>query len=172
MSLSETVLACSIVANSRVLVALTSLELGCQDLFVIKAGNRRRDVVWFYSQLRLINLVLGIMTSSDVDVKQLPVEVVFHIGRYLGCGREATPGEAARHTILHSEVESKGSVTEGSRQDFSALELGPVCLVLGIDGGPQRVLKVPISLLRNVEEPLTFPVSVGTNCATPGSGDT
>ena len=89
MSLSETVLACSTVANSR------ALELGCQDLFIIKAGNRRRDSVWFYSQLRLINLILEKVTSFDVDVEQLPVEVVFHIGRYLGCGRVATPWEAA-----------------------------------------------------------------------------
>ena len=112
------------------------------------------------------------MTSFEVVVKQLPVEVVFHFGRYLGLGRETIPGESARHTIVHSEVESKGSVTEGSRQDFSALELGPVCLVLGIDGGPPRVWEVPTSLLRNVEELLAFPVDVGTNCATPGTGDT
>ena len=95
---------------------------------------QRRDVVWFYSQLRLNNLVLGDMTSFEVVVKQLPVEVVFHFGRYLGFGRETTPGESARHTIVHSEVESKGSVTDGSRQDFPALELGPGCLVLGING--------------------------------------
>ena len=165
MSLSETVSACSIVANSRVLVALTSHELGCQDLFVVRAGNRRRDVVWFYSQLRLNNLVLWDMTSFEVVIKQLPVEVVFHFGRYLGCGREATPGESARHTIVHSEVESKGSVTDGSRQDFPALELGPGCLVLGIVTGSLHMWKVPMSLLRNIEELMAFPVGVGTNCA-------
>ena len=92
--------------------------------------------------------------------------------RYLGGGRVVTPRDSARHAISHSEVKSEGSVTEGSRQDFSALELGPVCLVLGIDGGPPRVWKVPMSLLRNMEELLAFPVDVGTNCATPGSGDT
>ena len=105
------------------------------------------------------------MTSFEVAVKQLPVEVVFLSGRYLGLGRVTTPGESARHTIVHSEVESKGSVTDGSRQDFPALELGPGCLVLGIDGGPPLVLKVPMSLLRNVEELMAVPVSVGTNCA-------
>ena len=172
MSLSETVLACSIVANSRVLVALTPLELGCQDLFVIRAGNRRRDVVWFYSQLRLNNLVPGDMTSFEVVVKQLPVKVVFHFGRKLGSCRVGTPRKSARHTVIHGEVESKGSVTEGTRQDFSALELGPGCLVLGINGGPPRVWTVPMSLLRKMEELLAFPVDVGTNCATPGSGDT
>ena len=97
---------------------------------------------------------------------------MFLCGRYLGLGRVTTPGESARHTIVHSEVESKGSVTDGSRQDFPALELGPGCLVLGIDGGPLRVWSVPTSLLRNVEELLAFPVDVGTNCATPGTGDT
>ena len=56
-------------------------------------------------------------------------------------------------------------MTEGSRQVFSALELGPGCLVLGINGGPPRVWKVPMSLLRNVEELVAIPVSVGTNCA-------
>ena len=56
-------------------------------------------------------------------------------------------------------------MTEGSRQVFPTLELGPGCLVLGIDGGPPRVWKVPVSLLRNVEEPMAFPVSVGTNGA-------
>ena len=70
----------------------------------------------------------------------------------MGCGRKGTPRKSARHTIIHGEVESKGSVTEGTRQDFSALELGPGCLVLGIDGGPPRVWKVPMSLLQNVEE--------------------
>ena len=63
-------------------------------------------------------------------------------------------------------------MTEWARQDFSALELGPGCLVLGIDVGPPRVWKVPMSLLRNVEELLAFPVDEGTNCATPGTGDT
>ena len=62
-------------------------------------------------------------------------------------------------------------MTEGSRQVFSALELGPGCLVLGIGGGPPRVWKVPMSLLRNVEEPMAFPVSVGTNGAS-RCGDT
>ena len=56
-------------------------------------------------------------------------------------------------------------MTEGSRQVFPALELGPGCLVLGIDGGPPRVWKVPKSLLQNVEELVAIPVSVGTNCA-------
>ena len=56
-------------------------------------------------------------------------------------------------------------MTEGSRQVFPALELGPGCLVLGIDGGPPRVLKVPMSLLQKLEELLAVPVSVGTNCA-------
>ena len=56
-------------------------------------------------------------------------------------------------------------MTEGSRQVFPALELGPGCLVLGIDGGPPRVWKVPMSLLRNVEELMAVPVNVGTNCA-------
>ena len=165
MSLSETVSACSNVANSRVLVALTPLELGCQELFVIRAGNRRRNVVWFYSQLRLDNLLPADMTSFEVAVKQLPVEVVFLSGRYLGLGRVTTPGESARHTIVHSEVESKGSVTDGSRQDFPALELGPGCLVLGIGTGSLHVWKVPMSLLRNVEELLAIPVGVGTDCA-------
>ena len=62
-------------------------------------------------------------------------------------------------------------MTEWARQDFSALELGPGCLVLGIDGGPPRVWKVPMSLLRNVEELMAFPVSVGTNGAS-RCGDT
>ena len=74
MSLSKTVLAGSIVANSSVHVALSSFELGCQDPFVIKAGNRRRNVVWFYSQLRLSKFVRGTMDSVDMDVKQLQVE--------------------------------------------------------------------------------------------------
>ena len=95
---------------------------------------------------------------------------MFHFSRYLGGCREGTPRKSARHAVIHSEAES--SVTEGSRQDFPAPELGPGCLVLGIDGGPPRIWKVPMLLLRNVEEPLAFPVSVGTNCATPGSGDT
>ena len=56
-------------------------------------------------------------------------------------------------------------MTEGSRQVFPALELGPGCLVLGIDGGPPRVWKVPMSLLLNVEELVAIPVRVGTNCA-------
>ena len=63
-------------------------------------------------------------------------------------------------------------MTEGSGQVFSALELGPGCLVLGIGTGSLHVWKVPMSLLRNVEELLAFPVDVGTNCATPGTGDT
>ena len=56
-------------------------------------------------------------------------------------------------------------MTDGSRQDFPALELGPGCLVLGINGGPPRVWKVPMSLLQNMEELMAVPVSVGTNCA-------
>ena len=79
----------------------------------------------------------------------------------MGRGRKGTPRKSARHTIIHGEVESKGSVT---RQDFSELELGPGCLVLGIDGGPLRVWSVPMSLLRNVVELMAVPVSVGTNC--------
>ena len=63
-------------------------------------------------------------------------------------------------------------MTEESRQVFPALELGPGCLVLGINGGPPHVWEVPMSLLGNVEELLAFPVDVGTNCATPGTGDT
>ena len=109
MSLSETVSACSNVANIRVHVALTPLEPGCQDLYVIRAGNRRRDDVWFYNQLRLNNLIPGNMTSFEVLVKQLPVEVVFHFSRYLGGCRVVTPRESARHAILHCEVE-RGTV--------------------------------------------------------------
>ena len=105
MSLSETVSACSNAANIRDLVALTPLELGCQDLFVIRAGNRHRNVVWFYNQLRLNNLIPGNMTSLEVVVKLLPVEVVVHFCRYVGCGREATPWKFARHTVIHIEVE-------------------------------------------------------------------
>ena len=56
-------------------------------------------------------------------------------------------------------------MTEGSRQDFPALELGPGCLVLGINGGPPRDWKVPKLLLRNWEELMAIPVSVGTDCA-------
>ena len=81
MSLSETVLAYSIVANSRDLVALTSLELGWQEQFVLRASNRRKDIVWFHSQLRFNNPALWDMTSFEVEIKQLPVEVVFHFGR-------------------------------------------------------------------------------------------
>ena len=56
-------------------------------------------------------------------------------------------------------------MTDGSRQDFPALELGPGCLVLGINGGPPRDWEVPMSLLRNMEELMAVPISVGTNCA-------
>ena len=37
-------------------------------------------------------------------------------------------------------------MAEGGRQVFSALELGPGCLVLGIVGGPSLGWKVPKSL--------------------------
>ena len=53
-------------------------------------------------------------------------------------------------------------MTEGSRQVFPALELGPGCLVLGISGGPSLGWKVPKSLLRGWEELVAIPVGVGT----------
>ena len=56
-------------------------------------------------------------------------------------------------------------MTEGSRQVFPALELGPGCLVLGIGGGPPRAWEVPKSLLRGWEELVAIPVGVGTDCA-------
>ena len=69
-------------------------------------------------------------------------------------------------------IENKDGVTDWNGQDFLELELGPVYLRLGSDGGPPRVWKVPMSPLRNVEELLAVLIGVGTNCATPGSGDT
>ena len=63
------------------------------------------------------------------------MDELVHFGRYLSDGRVVTPRKSARHLVGHGKAKSKGSVTEGSRQDFSALELGPGCLVLGINGG-------------------------------------
>ena len=56
-------------------------------------------------------------------------------------------------------------MTEGSRQVFSALELGPGCLVLGIISGPSLSQKVPSQLLLQLEELVVIPGSVGTYCA-------
>ena len=44
-------------------------------------------------------------------------------------------GAFVLRSFLHCEVE-RDRVTDWSRQVFSALELGPGCLVLGISGGP------------------------------------
>ena len=57
-------------------------------------------------------------------------------------------------------------MTEGSRQVFPALELGPGCLVLGIISGPSLSQKVPSQLLLQLcEELVVIPGSVGTYCA-------
>ena len=93
----------------------------------------------YWSSVLVALTPLGTLSSFDMDVKHLQVEELVHFSRYLGGGRVVTPRESARHAISHSEVKSEGSVTEGSRQDFSALELGPDCLLLGIDGGPPLV---------------------------------
>ena len=49
-------------------------------------------------------------------------------------------------------------MTEESGQVFSALELGPGCLVLGIGGGPSLGWKVRKSLLRGWEGLVAIPV--------------
>ena len=48
-------------------------------------------------------------------------------------------------------------MAEWRGQVFPALELGPGCLVLGINGGPPRDWKVPKSLLRGWEELVANP---------------